>query len=91
MMFSKTISTAVERDVMKGFAALNKSCQMNNGTACFYLSGMHISGVLKKDKLNSTTTTPAEPADYIIQKDMKKAFEFAARACELSVSSWRSL
>ena len=60
---------------------------MDNGTACFYLSGMHISGVLKKDKLNSSAATPAEASDYMIQKDMKKAFEFAARACELSVSS----
>lgn len=60
---------------------------MDNGTACFYLSGMHISGVLKKEKINTTSTTnPAQPSDYAIQKDMKKAFEYAARACELSVS-----
>lgn len=85
MMFSKTMSSSVERDVMKGFEALTKSCKMDNGTACFYLSGMHISGVLKKDKLNNTATTPAEPSDYVVQKDMKKAFEYAARACELSV------
>lgn len=58
---------------------------MNNATACFYLSGMHISGVLKKEKLNAATpTTTHEPTDYIVQKDMKKAFEYAARACELN-------
>lgn len=79
------MTSSIERDVMKGFESLTKSCTMNNATACFYLSGMHISGVLKKEKLNAATpTTTHESTDYIVQKDMKKAFDFAARACELN-------
>ena len=59
---------------------------MNNATACFYISGMHISGVLKKEKAGnklSTEGTSTDPNDYIVLKDMKKAFEFASKACEL--------
>lgn len=85
IMVSKSMTSSIERDVMKGFESLTKSCTMNNATACFYLSGMHISGVLKKEKLNAATpTTTHESTDYIVQKDMKKAFDFAARACELN-------
>lgn len=81
IMVSKSMNPTIERDVAKGFDSLSKSCKMGNGTACFYLSGMHISGVLKKDK---TTAPTPEPTDFLVQKDMKKAFDFAARACELN-------
>lgn len=83
IMISKSTSAHVERDVAKGFESLKQSCAMNNATACFYLSGMHISGVLKKEKTNSPTST-ADPTDFIVQKDMKKAFDFANKACELN-------
>lgn len=88
LMVSKAMSSTIERDVVKGFDSLSKSCKMDNGTACFYLSGMHISGVLKKEKaINSTTAAPVttpDSSEFIVQKDMKKAFDFAARACELN-------
>lgn len=85
LMVSKSMTSAIERDVMKGVDSLTKSCKMDNGTACFYLSGMHISGVLKKEKATTATpTTTPQPTDYIVQKDMAKAFEYAARACELN-------
>lgn len=85
-MVSKSMTQSIERDVAKGFESLTKSCKMDNGTACFYLSGMHISGVLKKEKLDSKEPLPAttNPSDYIVPKDMKKAFDYAARACELN-------
>lgn len=87
IMVSKTMSPSIERDVMKGFESLTKSCKMDNGTACFYLSGMHISGILKKEKtVNTATATAPTPDtnDFLVQKDMKKAFDFAYRACELN-------
>lgn len=59
---------------------------MDNATACFYLSGLHISGV----ECASTTGTPAannkdkpSPENFVVEKDMKKAFGFAYKACEL--------
>lgn len=81
----------------KGIEFLNKSCEMNNATACFYLSGLHISGVETKEDLavakpakssspsiNSDPKIPAVPGkDFIIEKDMVKAFGFAYKACEL--------
>lgn len=48
---------------------------MSNGTACFYLSGMFISGVTKNQDVPDK--------DFIIAKDMEKAFMFAQKACEL--------
>ncbi|CAO1439482.1 unnamed protein product [Diamesa tonsa] len=84
LMVSKTMTKEIERDVLKGFNFLSKSCKMDNGTACFYLSGMHISGVLKKEvEAKANVTSTHKESDYVVAKDMKKAFEFAARACEL--------
>lgn len=71
---------------------------MNNGNACDYLSKTYAFGIQaeqpKKDevKINendkvtdsspkSSTEKPKEP--FTVQKNMKKAFEFAYKACEL--------
>lgn len=81
IMVSKSKPAPVERDVIKGMEALTQSCKMNNATACFYLSGMFISGVFKRD--DGKKPTNPEPSDFLVQKDMKKAFEFATKACDL--------
>lgn len=39
-------------------AVLDKACMGNNGTACYYLSGMYIAGV-KEDSANDKTTSKA--------------------------------
>lgn len=69
--------------MFQGFQLLSKSCEMNNATACFYLSGMHISGVPKNVDKSHPPKTNTTPDEYHIAKDMKKAFEFAYKACEL--------
>ena len=85
IMVSKSMSKEVQRDVAKGFDFLTKSCKMDNGTACFYLSGMHISGVLKNEQKTNKDSKEVVPAsEFVIKKDMKKAFDFAYRACELN-------
>lgn len=83
---------------------------MDNATACFYLSGLHISGVETKEsppvaKHTGKSSSVPKPAadgsgaaaasaaaaaatattakDFIIEKDMVKAFGFAYKACEL--------
>ncbi|XP_017062892.1 cytochrome c oxidase assembly factor 7 homolog [Drosophila eugracilis] len=96
LLVSRSMPKEIERNVPKGLEFLTKSCDMNNATACFYLSGMHISGVQKKPMQSTTTAsagsaptappssnTPLKDSDYIVQKDMKKAFQFAHKACEL--------
>ncbi|EDW75050.1 uncharacterized protein Dwil_GK19908 [Drosophila willistoni] len=99
LLVSRSMPKEIDRNVPKGVEFLTKSCDMNNATACFYLSGMHISGVQKKPEdtaaisssgsaisgVNSTTTASKTPkeSEYIVLKDMKKAFQFAHKACEL--------
>lgn len=70
---------------------------MNNGNACFYLSGMHIAGAegpiasaidsqpLISSSSESKLMKPKKQTnDFIIQKDMAKAFTFTYKACELN-------
>lgn len=45
LLVSRSVPTIADRNIPKGLDFLTKSCDMNNATACFYLSGMHISGV----------------------------------------------
>lgn len=85
------------RNFLKGMEYLTKSCDMNNGNACFYLSGMHISGAegpippaTDSAPLTSSSSEPKlkkpmkKANDFIIQKDMEKAFTFTYKACELN-------
>lgn len=76
---------------------LTKSCEMNNGNACFYLSGMHISGaegpvpfqeakapLMSSTENSITKKSIAKTKDYTIEKNMEKAFSFTYKACELN-------
>lgn len=83
IMVSKSKQTQIQRDVVKGMESLKKSCSMDNGNACFYLSGMFISGVFKKERPEDRPKNP-QPNDYLIEKDMKLAFDFATKACDLN-------
>lgn len=60
---------------------------MDNGNACFYLSGMYMSGSMFRadnTKTPSNTTASEKPAnEFVLEKDMKKAFAFSTKACEL--------
>ncbi|SPP89636.1 cytochrome c oxidase assembly factor 7 homolog [Drosophila guanche] len=90
LLVSRSMPKEIDRNVPKGLELLTKSCDMNNANACFYLSGMHISGVQTRTEPGavpaSSGPTPAKTlkdSDYIVLKDMKKAFQFAFKACEL--------
>ncbi|XP_055388840.1 cytochrome c oxidase assembly factor 7 homolog [Condylostylus longicornis] len=101
LLVSRAMPKQIERNVPKGVEFLAKSCDMNNATACFYLSGMHISGVQKQENIESNSPQTKNPSkqttsnvpkggsiisdkeEYYIHKDMKKAFQFAYKACEL--------
>lgn len=86
MLISKTMPSPIERDVLKGVDMLTKSCELNNGTACFYLSGMYISGVSKNSEKAdpAKTSKPAETGEFLLAKDMKRAFDFGVKACDLN-------
>lgn len=81
ILISKTLTDKVKRDVPAAFDKLVKSCELNNAAACFYLSGMHISGVPKTADLGHTKELP--DSEMFLKKDMKKAFDFAYKSCEL--------
>jgi cytochrome c oxidase assembly factor 7 len=87
IMISKNMPPSMERDVLKGVDMLTKSCELNNGTACFYLSGMYISGVTKNNEKSDqpkSLKSSTEPGDYLLAKDMKKAYDYGVRACDLN-------
>lgn len=75
LLISKNRPKVMERDIPKALINLTKSCDLNNGTACFYLSGMYISGVSKDQDVSDK--------DFVIPKDMEKAFMYAQKACEM--------
>lgn len=58
---------------------------MNNATACFYLSGLHIAGVHSdpEKEISVDSTAKRDPKDFILPKDMVKAFDYATKACDL--------
>lgn len=71
---------------------LKKSCEMNNGNACFYLSGMYMSGADSSLSSSSSEKPIVEkPKDvekpmssFVLGKDMQKAFALTTKACELN-------
>lgn len=60
---------------------LEKACTINNGNACYYLSGMYIAGV-KKPNLKPTEEK-LKKEDYHVQPNMNKAFQYALNGCNL--------
>lgn len=55
---------------------LEKACLGQNSNACYYLSGMYISGVRKKESDRNDKL-------YDVAKNMKQAHKFALEGCNL--------
>lgn len=74
----------VKRDVPKGYNYLKKSCDQGDDMACHYLSGMYLTGVPKNvAEYNPHNPEKNKDINYLIKSDMKQAFHFAKKACEL--------
>lgn len=58
---------------------LEKSCELKNENACYYLSGIYISGVKKQGQEENSLGLET----YEVPKDMKKAFKYTLEACNL--------
>lgn len=58
---------------------------MNNATACFYLSGLHIAGIHSdpEKEVSVELSAKRDPKEFVVPKDMVKAFNYATKACEL--------
>ncbi|XP_038218025.1 cytochrome c oxidase assembly factor 7 homolog [Zerene cesonia] len=72
------------KDVPKGYNYLKKACDSNEAMACHYLAGMYLSGVPRNPKqFNPHNPEKNKTLDYLLRPDMKQAFSFAKRGCEL--------
>ncbi|KAK4878373.1 hypothetical protein RN001_010879 [Aquatica leii] len=76
---SKEEIKGVKPDILKGMKMLEKACSAANQNACYYLSGMYISGVRKPNVDKSNKDQDA----FLVQKSMEKAFSYALKGCEL--------
>ncbi|CAH4029798.1 unnamed protein product [Pieris brassicae] len=75
---------SVKRDVPKGYNYLKKACDNRENMACHYLSGMYLTGVPKNPKeYNPHKPEKNKNLDFLIKPDMKQAFSFALKGCEL--------
>ncbi|KAF5294358.1 hypothetical protein FQR65_LT10811 [Abscondita terminalis] len=69
---SKEPLEGVQTNVLEGMKILEKACLGKSQNGCYYLSGMYISGVRRPGA-----------DDFVVQKDMAKAFKFAQEGCDL--------
>ncbi|XP_047510365.1 cytochrome c oxidase assembly factor 7 homolog [Pieris napi] len=75
---------SVKRDVPKGYNYLKKACDNRENMACHYLSGMYLTGVPKNPKeYNPHKPEKNKNIDFLIKPDLKQAFSFALKGCEL--------
>ncbi|KAK5638472.1 hypothetical protein RI129_012767 [Pyrocoelia pectoralis] len=80
---TKNDSSDIPVDVLKGMQLLEKACTASNGNACYYLSGMYISGVRKPDIRIKHYEKVDDDSSYEVKKNMAKAFGYAERGCDL--------
>lgn len=60
---------------IQGMDLLRKACEAKNANACYYLSGMYISGM----------RNPKDPKkkEFISKPDMQMAYNYAKEGCHL--------
>ncbi|EFA05048.1 cytochrome c oxidase assembly factor 7 homolog [Tribolium castaneum] len=78
LLITRNEEQGIAQNPIKGMALLEKSCNAEHSNACYYLSGMYIAGVRKSPK-----DTSSDKIEYAVAKDMKQAFKFALKGCEL--------
>lgn len=79
---------------LQGVDLLKRGCELNNGAACSDLFDVYITGI-KRPEVKTEIALPKEATvpkpstalrsegEYIVPKDLKQAFGFAYKACEL--------
>lgn len=60
---------------------LEKACTSKNANACYYLSGMHIAGVKKKNDANSNDKKPKDI--FKVPRNMQLAYKYTLEGCNL--------
>ncbi|XP_026468623.1 cytochrome c oxidase assembly factor 7 homolog [Ctenocephalides felis] len=81
---SNTPIPEVDHQFENGLRMLEKSCDSKNGNACYYMSGLYMSGYDSTKFANRTSEKDSKNiSNFKLLKDMKKAFEFSEKACAL--------
>lgn len=76
--------TSIYYIIVLGYNYLKKSCDQNDEMACHYLCGMYLTGVPKNvAEYNPHNPEKNKNLEYLIKPDMKQAFNFAKKACDL--------
>ncbi|KAJ8921178.1 hypothetical protein NQ315_013650 [Exocentrus adspersus] len=83
LLITKNDCIELKQDVLRGMELLEKACAGKNANACYYLSGMYISGVKKADVVSNPGSSKIKEDEYEISKNMTKAFQFALEGCNL--------
>ncbi|KAG8235703.1 hypothetical protein J437_LFUL016321 [Ladona fulva] len=71
MCVTNSTKNKKEKDIKQGLKLLEQSCKGRNAFACFYVSGMYLSGVQGSSNAEE------------LPKDMKMAHYYAEEACKL--------
>uniref|UniRef100_A0A6M2DMN9 Putative cytochrome c oxidase assembly factor 7 protein rhagoletis zephyria n=1 Tax=Xenopsylla cheopis TaxID=163159 RepID=A0A6M2DMN9_XENCH len=74
----------VEHKFERGLKMLEQSCEGKNAHACYYISGLYMTGY-DSSQINKKAAEKEfkNIANFKLLKDMKKAFEFSEKACAL--------
>jgi len=82
LLVSKNESNGINTNILKGMELLEKACLRQNANACYYLSGMYISGV-KKPNVKVKEYEKLNKDSYEVKRDMKRAFKYTLDGCNL--------
>jgi len=80
LLVTKNDEFGIKQDILKGMQLLEKACSSQNGTACYYLSGLYIAGAKNGQKIGEKGHNDSP---YDVPRNMKKAFKYALEGCNL--------
>lgn len=80
-----TSSNEVAKDPLKAAECFRKGCDYDNNMACYHLSSMYLAGIKKPPSPDAKPLPHGHPpvGEYLLEKNMEKAFTFAKKACDL--------
>ncbi|KAF7271022.1 hypothetical protein GWI33_016053 [Rhynchophorus ferrugineus] len=78
LLVTRNDQLGIKQDLLKGTKLLEKACKAQNASACYYLSGLYISGAKNGYKIGDSSVK-----DHDIPRNMQKAFQYALEGCNL--------
>ncbi|XP_030747658.1 cytochrome c oxidase assembly factor 7 homolog [Sitophilus oryzae] len=78
LLITQNEQHGLKQDIVKGLHLLEKACSGLNGVACYYLSGLYITGAKNGHKVGDKSVK-----EFDVPRNMKKAFQYALEGCNL--------